>query len=106
MSTVFLCYRRSDSADVTGRIWDHLVRHLGEKCLFRDVSSLAGGVDFQSAILSAIESCSVVLVVIGPRWLEVTDGSGTRRLADPQDHVRIEIETALHTQKRVIPLLV
>jgi outer membrane protein OmpA-like peptidoglycan-associated protein len=106
MSTVFISYRRADSADVTGRIWDHLGRHLGKGRLFRDVASIAGGEDFRSAIHQAISSCQVVLVVIGPHWLAVTDRGGNRRLDDPEDPVRVEIETSLNAGKRIIPLLV
>jgi TIR domain len=65
------------------------------------------GLDYEAAITDAIESCAVVLVIIGPQWLTVTDESGSRRLNDPGDLVRLEIEVALRApQTRVIPVLV
>jgi len=45
-----------------------------------------------------------VLVVIGPDWL--ADQAGNRRLDDPHDFVRIEIEAALQRDIRIIPVLV
>jgi hypothetical protein len=45
-----------------------------------------------------------MLVVIGGDW--VTDQSGRRRLEDPEDYVRKEIEAGLARNIRVIPILV
>jgi hypothetical protein len=54
----------------------------------------------------AVASCDVMLVVIGTRWISITDGDGRRRLDDPDDFVRREIEAALERGIRVIPVLV
>jgi hypothetical protein len=48
--------------------------------------------------------CDVLLVVIGPRWLQQHDGAS--RLDDPRDWVRIEILSALNRNILVIPILV
>ncbi|HEX2992222.1 MAG TPA: hypothetical protein VHO49_16160, partial [Anaerolineales bacterium] len=37
---IFLSYRRSDSADITGRIYDRLVDDLGRSPIFKDVDSI------------------------------------------------------------------
>jgi hypothetical protein len=47
-----------------------------------------------------------MLVVIGPGWIDARDASGARRLNNPNDFVRIEVETALNRNIRVIPVLV
>jgi hypothetical protein len=48
----------------------------------------------------------VLLALIGQRWLTSTDGDGRRRLDDPGDFVRLEIEAALNRNVRIIPILV
>ncbi|MBE0689261.1 MAG: hypothetical protein IH587_03960, partial [Anaerolineae bacterium] len=53
-----------------------------------------------------IWNCGIVLAVIGQDWLDIKDQDGQRRLDDPADFVRIEIETALQRDVPVVPLLV
>ena len=52
----------------------------------------------------------MLLVVIGDRWLGASfkegDKKGKRRLNDPTDFVRIELEAALRGNIRIIPVLV
>ncbi|HLY24970.1 MAG TPA: SUMF1/EgtB/PvdO family nonheme iron enzyme [Aggregatilineales bacterium] len=106
MPKIFISYRRDDSADVTGRIHDWLTARIGGESIFRDVDDIPFGVDFKKYLEDTVSQCSVMLVVIGPQWLTVTDESGTRRLDDPRDFVRVEVETALKRDISVIPLLV
>ena len=49
---------------------------------------------------------SVLLVIIGISWLKISDENGNRRLDDPDDFVRIEIESGLERNIPVIPILV
>ncbi|KAA3654600.1 MAG: toll/interleukin-1 receptor domain-containing protein [Proteobacteria bacterium] len=107
MQGIFVSYRRQDSQSAAGRLSDHLRDHLSGVPIFRDVETIEPGVDFVDAIERALASCAVLVAVVGPRWLEVTDASGQRRLDDPDDYTRIEIATALKRDGvRVIPLLV
>jgi hypothetical protein len=106
MPRVFISYRRDDSADVTGRIFDRLRAHFGRKVLFRDVDAIPLGRDFRDVIREAVEACEVLLAVIGPVWANVRDEGGGRRIDDATDFVRLEIETALQRDIPVIPLLV
>ena len=103
---VFISYRRADSADVTGRIYDRLMRHFGESAIFKDVESIPLGIDFKEHLEKAVGKCKICLVVIGDKWLDATDSSQNQRLQDPRDFVRIEVETALNRNIPVIPLLV
>jgi formylglycine-generating enzyme required for sulfatase activity len=106
MTRVFISYRRDDSADITGRIFDRLRAHFDKQILFRDVDVIPFGSDFRQVIRKAVEDCQVLLAVIGPTWLSIASKTGTRRLDDPADFVRLEIETALKRDIPVIPVLV
>jgi beta-lactam-binding protein with PASTA domain len=57
-------------------------------------------------IADAVGSCDVLLVLIGDRWLTITDEDGKRRLDNSDDLIRLEIEAALARDVRVIPILV
>lgn len=103
---LFLSYRRSDSLDICGRIYDRLVRDLGEENVFKDVDDIPFGVDFVDYLDAQVKRCTAMLVVIGKTWLTCTDDRGRRRLDDPNDFVRLEIESALRQKKLVVPLLV
>ncbi len=103
---VFISYRRDDSAGWTGRLYDRTVSALGSERVFMDVEAIAPGEDFAEAIEAILDRVETVLVVIGPRWLEVRDSEGRRRIEDPADFVRREIEGALVRRIRVVPVLV
>jgi hypothetical protein len=103
---VFISYRRADSIDVTGRIYDRLVGHFGAAAIFKDVDSIPFGIDFKEHLEQAVGKCEIFLAVIGDKWLEATDALQNNRLQDPRDFVRIELEAALQRNIPVIPLLV
>jgi TIR domain len=102
---IFISYRRRDARDLAGRISDSLITHFGEDDIFMDIDAIEPGLDFASEITKAVASCDILLAVIGPRWLTITDSAGRRRLDNPADFVRLEIETALQGETRVIPVL-
>jgi len=95
MEGIFISYRREESAGHAGRIYDRLRERFGRDRVFMDVSAIEPGVDFVEAIDRAVGSCAVLLVIIGRRWLDCTDGAGRRRLDDPRDFIRLEVGTAL-----------
>ena len=106
MGKVFISYRRADSDVASGRLADDLSDILGPGQVFRDIDSIEAGEDFPRALDRALDSCVVVLAVIGPRWSNATNEKGERRLDDPDDWVRNEIARALQRDIRVIPVLV
>jgi tetratricopeptide (TPR) repeat protein len=106
MRNIFISYRRADSSDITGRIFDWLKSNFGEEHLFKDVDSIGLGADFRQAIETAVARCDVMLAIIGKEWLLATDDTGTHRIDDPDDYVRLEIATALERGIPVIPVLV
>src|SRR5262245_13401532 len=105
-SAIFLSYRRDDTADVAGRLYDSLIQHFGRSRVFKDVDSLQTGADFAQEIRAFLPKCRVVLVMIGPKWLQARVEGGLR-LLNPTDLVRVEIETALALPElTVVPVLV
>jgi ABC-type amino acid transport substrate-binding protein len=103
---IFISYRREDSAYPAGWLFDRLAVHFRGGQVFKDVDSIELGDDFVEVITRAVASCDVLLALIGPEWLTITDESGRRRLDSPDDFVRLEIEAALTRNVRVIPILI
>jgi TIR domain len=102
---IFISYRRQETAYPAGWLFDRLTERFGGG-VFKDVDSIQLGDDFVEVITGAVGSCDVLLALIGPRWLTIADERGRRRLDDPDDFVRLEIEAALARNVRVIPILV
>ena len=102
MTTLFLSYRRSDTAGEVGRLSDSLKQKLGKRLVFRDVTDIPPGASFEAVLEDRLDTAKLVLVLIGPAWLEELD----RRLEQPDtDYLRVEVATALSKDKRVIPVL-
>jgi tetratricopeptide (TPR) repeat protein len=101
--TLFISYRRDDSAAYAGRLCDRLSAVLGGHRVFMDVEEIQPGENFAQAIERVLERCSIVLVVIGPHWRELLD---LRAAHNEQDYVIHEIAAALRAKKRVVPVLV
>jgi WD40 repeat protein len=71
-----------------------------------DLDSIEPGLDFAEVIEEAVNSCVVLVALIGRQWVTVTDEDGARRLDNPDDYVRFEVTTALKRGVRVIPVLI
>jgi TIR domain len=99
MATIFISYRRSDSAGHAGRLYDQLVQRFGKANVFKDLDSMKPGADFAQVIEEAVTSSDALLAVIGRDWV-------SPRLTDPDDWVRLEIAHALARDVRVVPILV
>lgn len=104
-STIILSYRREDSAGVTGRIFDRLAQEFGTDRVFMDIDSMPAGVDFHDHLQKILADCGALLVVIGKGWRSQRKGQAAR-IMDPDDWVRIEVETALERAIPVVPLLI
>ena len=72
-----------------------------------DVDTVKAGADFRKAIDQALDNSSVFLAIIGRGWLDETNPeTGSRRLDEPGDFVRLELEDAIKRSMRLIPVLV
>lgn len=104
--SIFIGYRREDAPDACSRVYDALAPVFGPGAMFMDIDDMPYGRDFSEFVRTILPQCSVFLAMIGPRWLEAHDAAGARRLDDPEDLVRREIELALEAPDvQVIPVL-
>lgn len=106
MAKIFISYRHDDSAGHAGRLYDGLVREYGSDQVFMDRVDIGPGADFAEVIARESTGSDVLLAIIGSRWLDARDGSGRRRLDDPRDVLRRELEAGLARGGRTIAVLV
>ena len=103
--SIFISYRRQDTAAYAGRIYDRLAAKYGEPNVFMDIDRIEPGQDFVDAINHSVAEAGVLLVLIGREWIKMTDKSGVRRLDNPEDFVRLEILAGLEQKTVIIPVL-
>ena len=104
MVQIFISYRRDDTAGYARAVYGELACEFGAERVFIDVDDIAAGQSFADVIRGAVNSSSVVLVLIGKRWRGDRDGA-TPRLDDADDFVRTEVAAALSSGAPVIPVL-
>jgi hypothetical protein len=71
-----------------------------------DVDSMELGRDFRLVLQDILARCDLMLVLIDTNWADARDERGGLRLENPDDFVRLEIETALKRNIIVTPVLV
>jgi hypothetical protein len=102
---IFVCYRREDSAGFARALKTVLGSRYGKARVFMDLDNISPGELWEDVVNRAVSDCDVLIAVIGAHWLTIEDSKGKRRLSDPLDPVRLEIETALAEKLTVIPTL-
>ncbi len=103
---IFLSYRREDAAPYARLLQFQLRERIPDARVFVDMDSIEPGLDFAEVIREALDSCTVLVALIGRQWATLTDEEGRRRLDNPDDYVRFEVQAALERGVRVIPVLV
>jgi hypothetical protein len=103
---IFVNYRTGDEESTATLVERELSRVFGDNKVFRASKSISPGSKFPQEILTAVRRCSVLLAVIGPRWLVARSADGLPALEDPEDWTRREILEAFETGAVVIPVLV
>lgn len=106
MTGIFISYRQEDAKAWAISLRDELARVFGDDLVFLDKDTLHAG-NWREQIEKALSSCRVVLVVIGPRWLTITDAQNRPRIQLADDVHHQEIALALgRSHLTVIPVLV
>ncbi len=103
---IFVNYRRDDSASHALNVAQYLEATFGKRNVFLDIDRMRAGQSFPTVLKERLSASKVMLAVIGPKWLELRNEHGERRIADASDWVRLEIATALQSGTVVIPVLV
>src|SRR6185295_7200904 len=94
-SGIFISYRRSDSKSDARSICQRLEKSFGKRKVFIDVDSIRPGEDFHSVLKNDLEKCNIMIVVIGPRWLELLRSSELAHSETSDDYVHLEVASAL-----------
>jgi hypothetical protein len=105
MGGVFINYRAVDDPLGAAAIHAILAREFGEDQVFRDCVSMKPGEHYPSSLRAALERVDVLVAVIGPQWLTLTDEHGRRRIDRDEDWVRLEIDRALQRRIHLIPVI-
>jgi hypothetical protein len=106
MGGIFISYRQEDAKPWALLLCERLAGAFGKERIFLDVDTLHAG-NWRAQIDHALNQCRVVLVIIGRRWLSITDESGLQRLNRSDDVHRNEIALALSRKEiTVIPVRV
>jgi hypothetical protein len=104
---VFISYRREDTKWQARAIYRFLTERLPREHVFMDVDSIPPGADFVDTLECWVGRCNVLLVLIGPNWVDAVDSkTGQRRLENPNDFVRIEVRKGLVRGIPVVPVLI
>jgi TIR domain len=106
MSAIFVSYRRDDSRAYAGRLEEDLKARFGKQSVFRDKSDIPAGNKWDETLRDELASAQVIIALIGEHWLDIRDDGGRRRLDDPDDYVRLEIEHGIGRERvRLVPVL-
>ena len=102
---IFISYRRDDSSVHARLLYKELLGYFDADEVFMDLQDIGYGDDFAALIEDHLAEAEVVLVVVGPRWVELVE----QRLRG-DDWVRHEVERALAMRGagnlRVLPIFV
>jgi hypothetical protein len=98
---VFLSYRRQSAEYIAGRIVETIAREFGEASVFRDLQTIAAGENPDHAIVTGLEECIAVIVLIDEKWVDAFE---VKAEAAERDYVLEEIQQALEWNKPMIPV--
>jgi formylglycine-generating enzyme required for sulfatase activity len=109
---IFISYRRAEDkkSNIVWTIHEKLAQAFGVENVFRDTEDIHGGAKWRLVLEREVNSCKVMVVVIGPDWANLRNPDGQKRLDDVNDVTRWEVETGLRRSREegvtVIPVRV
>ena len=102
----FISYRRDDSLAEARAVYERMRAEFGTSAVFIDLDGIEYGADFHDSLESTLSGCRVMLLLIGRNWLGIDSHSGSRRIDDKLDFIRVETAFGLAHEIRVIPILI
>ena len=106
---IFMSYRRADTQQAAGRIFDVLKRAFSEEEVFFDVDTIPLGENFKRHIANYLDQAAVLVALIGERWPNPAwkmPALVARYFKPHEDHVQSEIEIALSSRIPILPILI
>lgn len=102
---IFVNYRGSDEIWATEFVYARMTEAFGAESVFKAGNVLEPGDVFSPILMEKAVFCPVMLVCMGPAWLQARGSDDARRLDSLDDWVRREIAISLRAGNFVIPLL-
>lgn len=102
---IFISYRSSDGTDKATALARDLGREFGTDAVFLDKDDLRGGAAWRAEIGRTLQARPVLLLLLTHDLLEARAADGTLRIAQADDPVRRELDTAMAAGAEVIPVL-
>ena len=104
MSNIFISYRRDDAIQWAGRLYTDLATRFGGTAVFMDnQGGIKAGDRFSDKLNDTLNTCKVLLALIGPKWLSLTERKGMDESGI--DWVENEISTAIKRNILIVPVL-
>ncbi len=100
---IFLSYIREDAGGWTGMLYRSLSDNLPTYRIFKDDEVTKAGTQWAQRLKQLVRRCDFFILVISKQWSSSEIKSA---LADPDNWIRREVETALASKRRIIPVLV
>lgn len=99
---IFISYRKKDLAalSVAARLYESLVEAFGDDNIFMDIQKIPLGQDFRRIIAEEVARANVMFAIIGPTWAK----SLKARRHDPDDYLRLELESAIDLSVPIVPI--
>ena len=102
---IFVNYRGTSEIWAAEYLYARIAETFGEATVFKAGNALRPADMFSPVLMDKAAACPVMLACVGPTWLAASDPDGRRRLAAPDDWLRLEIAIALGAGNRVVTLL-
>jgi len=100
---IFINYRRKDARGLVEKLYEYLSSIYGEEAIFFDQNNIIKGAPITDTIQQKLKHCDLFIPVIGPNW---DRQSYLKRLNEPMDWVRQEMELAIELKKQILPILI